>query len=212
MNIVYKPGKELFIADTLSRAFLPNKPSTEELKSEVLSVKQEEYLIKSIEEISMVEFLPITSERLVDLRRKTELDEGLQQLKHITKIGWPETKEEVPSEIRRYFDFKEELSIQDGILFKGNRVIVPVALRPHMITQVHSSHLGIGSCLNKARDVLFWPGITAEIKTNRQTSRKNHSYLMIHLNALGLMLQQTFSVLTTKSGSSSLTTGQITFN
>ena len=156
LNIVYKPGKELFIADTLSRAFLPNKPSTEELKSEVLSVKQEGYLIKSIEEISMVEFLPITSERLVDLRRKTELDEGLQQLKHIIKIGWPETKEEVPSEIRRYFDFKEELSIQDGILFKGNRVIVPVALRPHMITQVHSSHLGIESCLNKARDDLFW--------------------------------------------------------
>ena len=78
MNIVYKPGKELFIADTLSRAFFPNKPGTEELKSEVLSAKHEEYLIKSIEEISMVEFLPITSERLVDLRRKTELGEGLQ--------------------------------------------------------------------------------------------------------------------------------------
>ena len=44
--------------------------SLEELKSEVLA-------FKSIEEISMVEFLPITSERLVDLRRKTELDEGL---------------------------------------------------------------------------------------------------------------------------------------
>ena len=29
LNIVYKPGKELFLADTLSRAFLPNKPSTE---------------------------------------------------------------------------------------------------------------------------------------------------------------------------------------
>ena len=35
---------------------------------------------------------------------------------------------------------------------------------------------------------------------------------MIHLNALGLILQQPFSVLTTKSGSSSLTTGQITLN
>ena len=33
-----------------------------------------------------------------------------------------------------------------------------------MITQVHSSHLGIASCLNKARDVLFQPGMTAEIK------------------------------------------------
>ena len=70
MNIVYKPGKELFIADTLSRAFLPNKPSAKELYSEVLAIKLEEYLIKSVEEISMVEFLPITSERLVDLRRK----------------------------------------------------------------------------------------------------------------------------------------------
>ena len=70
MNKVYKPGKELFIAVTLSRAFLPNKPTTEELNSEVLVVRQEEYLIKSIVEISMVEFLPITSERLIELRKK----------------------------------------------------------------------------------------------------------------------------------------------
>ena len=113
----------------------------------MLAIKLEKYLIKSIEEISMVEFLPITSERLVDLRRKkTELDEGLQQLKHIIKIGWPETKEEVPSEIGRYFDFREELSIEDDILFKGNRVIVPVELRPHMIKQVQAIHLGIESC------------------------------------------------------------------
>ena len=41
---MYKLGKELFIADTLSRAFLPNKLSTEELKSEVLAVKREEYI------------------------------------------------------------------------------------------------------------------------------------------------------------------------
>ena len=33
-----------------------------------------------------------------------------------------------------------------------------------MIKQVHSSHLGFESCLNKAKDVLFWLGMTAEIK------------------------------------------------
>ena len=76
--------------------------------------------------------------------KKTELGEGLQQLKHIIKIGWPETKE-VP-EIGRYIDFREELSIQDDILFKGNRVIVPVELRPHMIKQVQAIYLGIESC------------------------------------------------------------------
>ena len=151
----------------------------------------------------MVEFLPITSERLVDLRRKkTELDEGLQQLKHIIKIGWPETKEEVPSEIGRYFDFREELSIQDGILFKGNRVTVPVALRHQIRNQVHSSHLVIESCKKKQEMSCFgqaWPPSSRTVFVNvkrltpiRQTSRKNHSYLTIHLNALVLCCNRPF--------------------
>ena len=164
LKIVYKPGKEFFIADILSRAFLPNEQTPEKKNCDVYAVKQEEYLIKSIEEIDMVEFLPITAERLADLREKTVLDECLQKLKHVIRVGWPDTKEEVPSEIRNYFHFKEELTIQDGILFKGNRVTVPTALRSHMVKKVHSSHIGIEGCLRKARDVLFWPGMAAEIK------------------------------------------------
>ena len=110
----------------------------------------------------MVEFLPITAEHNADLWEKTEQDESLQKLKHV--IGWPDKKEEVPAEIRNHYHFKEELTIQDGILFKGNRVIVLVALRPLMVKKVHSSHTGIEGCLRKARDVLFWPGMSAEIK------------------------------------------------
>ena len=73
-------------------------------------------------------------------------------------------KEEVLTEIPYNFHFREELTIQDGILFKGNRVIVPEALRSHMVKKVHSSHIGMEGCLKKARNVLFWPGMTAEIK------------------------------------------------
>ena len=121
-------------------------------------------LIKCMEEIDMVELLPITAERLVDLWEKTQQDESLQKLKHVIKVGWPDKKEEVPAEIRNHFHFKEELTIHDGILFKGNRVILPVALRPLMVKKVNSSHIGIEGCLRKARDVLFWPGMSAEIK------------------------------------------------
>ena len=84
----------------------------------------------------MVEFLPITAERLADLREKTEQDEPLQKLKHVIKVGWHDMKEEVPTEIRNYFHFKEKLTIQDSIIFKRNRVIVPVALRPLMVKKV----------------------------------------------------------------------------
>ena len=162
LKIVYKPGKELFIADTLSRAFIPNEQTSEGKTCDVYAVEQEEYLIKAIEEIDMVEFLPITTERLADLREKTERDESLQKLKHVIRVGWPVTKEEVPPEIRNYFHLKEELTMQDGILFKGNRVIVPAALRSHMVKKVHSSHIGVEGCLRKARDVLYWPGMSAD--------------------------------------------------
>ena len=155
LTLVYKPGKELFIADTLSRAYLPDDTASEKMNSDVFAVKQEEYLIKSIEEINMVEFLPITAERLADLREKTESDESLQKLKHVIRVGWPNTKEEVPPEIRNYFHFREELTIQDGILFKGNRVIVPGALRSHMVKKVHSSHIGIEGCLKKGKRCLI---------------------------------------------------------
>lgn len=127
------------------------------------AVEQEEYLIKVIEEIDTVKFLPITTERLADLPEKTERDESLQRLKHVIRVGWPVTKED-PPEIRSYFHLKEELTMQDGILFKENRVIVPAALRSYMVKKVVSSHIGVECCLRKACDVLYWPAMSAEIK------------------------------------------------
>ena len=58
-----------------------------------IHLENEEYFIKGTEEIDMVEFLPITTERLADLREKTEQDESLQKLKHVIKVGWPDKKE-----------------------------------------------------------------------------------------------------------------------
>lgn len=148
----------------------------------------------------MVEFLLITAKRLADLREKTEQDESLQKLKHVIKVGWPDKKEEVPTEVRNYFHFKEELTIQNGILFKGSRVIVPAALRPLTVKKVHSSHIGLEGCLRKACDMLFFPGI-CQLKSRtplanamhatatRRTSRKSLLYLMILPNALGCMWQ-----------------------
>lgn len=161
---MYKPGRELLIADTLSKAYLPNEPAPEKRNCDVFAVRQNEYLNKSIEEIYMVEFLPITAERLADFREQSEHDEYLQKLKHVVKIGGLDKKEEVPQEIRNFFHFKEEITIQDGILFKEYRVIVPAALEPLMVKKVHLSHLGVDGCLRKACDVLFWSDMLAEIK------------------------------------------------
>ena len=54
--------------------------------------------------------------------------------------------------------------MHNGVLFKNHRVIVPKLLRAEILSRIHSSHLGAESCLRKARDVVFWPGMSNEIK------------------------------------------------
>ena len=39
--------------------------------------------------------------------------------------GWPNTFREVPSEIQPYWTFREELTIEDGIILKGTQIVVP---------------------------------------------------------------------------------------
>lgn len=45
--------------------------------------------------------------------------------------------------------------VQDGIVFKGERAVIPNVLRSDMIHRVHSAHLGIEGCLSRARVCLL---------------------------------------------------------
>ena len=50
------------------------------------------------------------------------------------------------------------------MLFKGKRLIIPAKLRPEMLKLVHESHMGIVKSTLFAREYLFWPGMSGEIK------------------------------------------------
>lgn len=150
IDLCYKPGKELWLADTLSRA-----PLHSTAKSPV-----EEH----IEHVNMVQYLPISEPRLREIRQHTEDDVILQTLKSVIIQGWPDWKESAPPLTLPYYSFRDELTVQNGIVFKGNRAVIPKSLRLDMIHRIHASHLGIEGCLRRARECLFWPGMNAEIK------------------------------------------------
>ena len=136
------------MSDPLSRAYVDEPCSQAEYFNEV-------------EEIVLVDDLPISHARLIDFRKVTACDADLQILMSTVLEGWPSTQAEVPQEIRLYFPFKEEITVQNGLLFKGDRIIVPVSLRKEMMEKVHSSHLG---CSRRAREVFYWPQMNAELK------------------------------------------------
>ena len=148
-DIRYNPGKNMVITDTLSRAFLPADPNEPAM----------EY-----EEVNMVSFLPIRDERLELLRKATSEDETLQMLKTTIITGWPDERSKVPEQLTPFFSYRDLLSVQDGLIFKSNSVIVPHSMRTEMMTKIHSSHLGTDGCLRRARECLFWPRMTLDIK------------------------------------------------
>ena len=66
--------------------------------------------------------------------------------------------------MRAYFDFRDELTIQYQLVFKGPRIIIPAVLRREMMSMVHALHIGIEGCIRRARDSLYWPRINADLK------------------------------------------------
>ena len=131
-EVIFKSGKDIPIADTLSRA-----PVNNSVSKEILSVHN-------------LSFTPFKSSRLGEIRTKTHSDDTLNVLKQVIITGWPQDKYYLPHSLTPYFNYRDELSVQDGIIVRGERVIIPVSMRNEMKVKLHAGHTGINSCLRRA--------------------------------------------------------------
>ena len=52
----------------------------------------------------------------------------------------------------------------DDILFADQRIVVPSLLQPQMLTLLHESHFGIEKTKSRARELLYWPNMCADIE------------------------------------------------
>ena len=164
INVVYKPGPQMYISDTLSRAALPlQQIHPDDSNYIIFQLKQEEESRLEFESVDMEESLFVTNHRLQSIRQHTAADNSLQVLMTIIKKGWPENKTSLPLCVREYWAYRDELSTQNGLVFRGTRIIIPSALRPELITRAHASHMGIQYTIGTARDIMYWPRMNAEL-------------------------------------------------
>ena len=62
-----------------------------------------------------------------------------------------------------YECIKNELSIQNGIIIRGDRIVLPLSLRNNALKIVHEGHLGIERCKSLLRQKLYWPGLDKQV-------------------------------------------------
>mgnify|MGYP002803387637 FL=1 len=127
---------------------------------------------------SIVENLPMTADKLTDLKSATVEDEVMQQIVRYIKEEWPCASANIPFPVGHYWKFRDEIYEANGLLFFRQKLIIPAKQRPDILRCIHESHLGMEKCKSRARAVVDWPGMSADIwkKCTRQCIRNKHIF------------------------------------
>ena len=144
------PGRINVIADSLSRV-TPLEFQDSNAEKDILAVNFLQY--SSIEERERDEML-----------QETNKDEELQSLKHYISTGWPAKRSQIPVSLHPYWNFRDELTVESGILMKNSKVLIPESLKQKYLKQIHQGHQGIEACRSRAREFVFWVNINSDLK------------------------------------------------
>ena len=112
----------------------------------------------------MYENAPATKSRLKEIKEDTAKDPGLKKVTKCIIEGWPNSKDNIPNDAKSHWSFREELSIINGIVFKGERLVIPEVMRKKVLEQLHQAHMGIEKTKWRARATIFWPQINQQIE------------------------------------------------
>ena len=106
----------------------------------------------------VLENAPAIDKGIQKIKELTESDNTLQKLKSIIRSGI-----DLSEDVQSYWNFRNELSEAEGIILKGEKIVIPTSLRKDMLTRIHRGHLGIVKCTQRVREAIYWPGDIEEM-------------------------------------------------
>ena len=151
--VSYVPGKHLITTDALSRAPLTDFPISEDN----LSKTADAYACK------VLNSLPATDNRIQTIQKCQTEDEVCRNLMHYCNTGWP-SKKTVPNNLKPYCQVASELSVVNGLLLQGSRIVIPTSLCAKILDQIHAGHQGISKCRQQAGQSVWWPGLSKQLE------------------------------------------------
>ena len=142
-TVKYVPGKDIPIAVGLSHLPIHG--------GEIPNIK-----------VTIHEIAGVSESRLEKIRDMTKCNETLQVLTSTVANGWPQYRNQCPEDTVPFWNFRDEIVVLNGVLLKGNRVIIPKNKQEEGLMKIHTGHQGNEKCRLRARDTVYWCGINAD--------------------------------------------------
>ena len=153
------------LADTLSRLPNPKDKGAVELDLRLDGIEMTTAEVDRCD----IDLVNISQRKRHQLRDQTARDPTMNALLETINQGWPDSIKDLPTDVRVFWSFRDELAVEDGIIFKGKQVLIPESLRADILAQLHQSHQGIEKTQLLAREGVYWPNINKDIEHMTRT-------------------------------------------
>ena len=145
-TISHIPGQDLVTADALSRA-----PVSDSTASDQLLEEEVDAYIQAV-----IDNLAASEDRLAEIREAQLQDELCQEVIKYCQEGWP-AKYKLVGLVKKFHPIAGKLTVDCGLLMRGNRLVIPSALQAIILAQLHVGHQGIQKCRERAKQSVWWP-------------------------------------------------------
>ena len=98
-----------------------------------------------------------------DLQRATAEDSTLTTIMTYVASGWA-SKNAIPVSVQPFYELRDELSVVDGCLMRGERCVIPAQLHNKLISAAHAAHQGIVRTKQRLRELFWWPAMDKAVE------------------------------------------------
>ena len=149
-EIIYRPGKD----DANPADFISRHPDKATPFPDNIAENYVNYLCNNIIPKAMT---------LSEVQKETKNDSTLQKLSHAV-----ETNHWSDPEIQRYKNVKDELSVCDGLIIRGTRLVLPKSLQHQAVELAHTGHQGIVKTKRLLREKVWFQSIDRMVQERIQ--------------------------------------------